>query len=179
MSRAVALVRGINVGGHRKVPMADLRRSFEGLGCTGVETYLQSGNVVFETRGLRLPDLAAAIEHRVAADFATEVSVLVRTGTEMARLERANPFRPEGADESTLHVTFLADRPKPASVRALEERSGTPDAFVVRGREVFLHCPGGYGRTKLTNGFFERHLGVTATTRNWRTVTKLCELTKT
>jgi uncharacterized protein (DUF1697 family) len=179
MSRAVALLRGINVGGHRKVPMAELRRSFEGLGCTEVETYLQSGNVVFETGGLRLADLAAAIEHQVAADFQVEVSVLVRTGAEMGRLERANPYRSEGADESKLHVTFLADRPKPPSVSALDEHTGTPDAFVVIGREVFLHCPGGYGTTKLTNGFFERHLGVTATTRNWRTVTKLCELTNT
>jgi uncharacterized protein (DUF1697 family) len=179
MSRAVALLRGINVGGHRKVPMAELRRSFDALGCTEVETYLQSGNVVFETRGLRLADLPATIEHQVAADFGVEVSALVRTRAEMTRLERANPFQADGADESSLHVTFLADRPTPASVRALDQRRGAPDAFVVGGREVYLHCPGGYGTTKLTNGFFERHLGVTATTRNWRTVTKLCELTKT
>ena len=179
MSRAVALLRGINVGGHRKVPMAELRRSFEALGCTDVETYLQSGNVVFATSGVRLSNLATTIEHQVAADFGVDVRVLVRTGAEMARLERANPFRSEGADESTLHVTFLAERPKPASIRALDERKGAPDAFVVSGREVFLHCPGGYGTTKLTTSFFERHLGVTATTRNWKTVTKLCELTKT
>lgn len=158
--------------------MADLRRTFEALGATEVETYLQSGNVVFHLPGPAPAELATTIEHQVAADFAVEASVLVRTGAEMARLERENPFLADGADEATLHVTFLADRPTPAKVGTLERPTGSPDAFVVHGREVYLHCPGGYGATKLTNTYFERHLGLTATTRNWRTVTKLCELTR-
>jgi len=177
MGRAVALLRGINVGGQRKVPMAELRRSFERLGHHRVETYLQSGNVVFESGGLRLADVATAIEHQIAADFQVEVVVLVRTGAELIRLERANPFIAEGADESTLHVTFLAERPKPARVRTLDLRRGATDDFALRGRDIYVHCPGGYGTTKLTTTFFERHLGVAATTRNWRTLTKLCELT--
>jgi uncharacterized protein (DUF1697 family) len=178
MPRAVALLRGINVGGHRKVPMADLRRTFEALGCTEVETYLQSGNVVFHPPDPGPAKLATAIEHQMAADFAVEVSVLVRTGADMARLGREHPFLADGVDEATLHVTFLADRPTPAQVRALSPPTGSTDTLVVRRREVYLHCPGGYGATKLTNSFFERHLGITATTRNWRTVTRLCKLTR-
>jgi uncharacterized protein (DUF1697 family) len=153
--------------------MKPLAALFEALGAEDVRTYVQSGNVVFAGRGPGLT--AAAIEQRIAADLGVAVTVLLRTRRELAAVVAANPFLASGADPAKLHVTFLAERPAADRRRELPEESG-PDALRVHGREVYLHCPNGYGRTKLHNAFVEKRLGVAATTRNWRTVTTLLDL---
>ncbi len=155
--------------------MAELAEALRGLGFGAVTTYLQSGNAVFSATG-RPERVAGSVEACLAERFGLGVPVLVRTQPEMEDLVEANPFLAEGADPASLHVTFLAEEPGPAA-RSLEPPPGAGrDRFVCAGREVFVHCPGGYGRTKLDNSFFERRLGTAATTRNWRTVTALAEL---
>ena len=167
-TRYVALLRGINVGGRTKVAMDDLRRLFGELGHGNVTTYIQSGNVLFDAGG-PAAGIAAGVEERIAADLGLSVTVILRSATELEQVVAGNPFGGRVADESKLHVTFLARRP----TAAVEAPAGVADELVVAGREVYLHCPDGYGRTKLDNAFFERRLGVPATTRNWRTVCKL------
>jgi uncharacterized protein (DUF1697 family) len=168
-----ALLRGINLGARNKVSMADLRALVEGLGADDVVTYVQSGNVVFKTDRPRA-QLRKALERAIARELGLDVTVVLRTKAELAKLVRDNPLLKRGR-ESNLHVTFLADPPAPAKVKALAPPAG-PGEFRVVGKDVVLHLPGGYGRSKLSNAFFERQLGVAATTRNWRTVTKLAEL---
>jgi len=173
----VALLRGINVGGRTKVAMADLRQLFADLGHADATTYIQSGNVVFRSPVDDVAQLGGDIEGRIARDLGVTVTVLLRTRDELAQVVAANPFLGTGADESKLHVTFLVDAPQDAVAAGLETPAGEPDELSLVGREVFLHCPNGYGRTKVNNAFIERRLGVAATTRNWRTVTKLLDMT--
>jgi uncharacterized protein (DUF1697 family) len=173
--RYVALLRGINLGGHNKVSMSDLRALFASLGAEDVETYVQSGNVIFEsTEGPG--KLTDALEKRIRRDLGLSVTVLVRTRPQLAKVHAGNPFAKSGKESTKLHVTFLAEKPDLALVPELDPERAEPDEFEVVGQEVYLHCPNGYGRSKLTNAYFEKKLGVAATTRNWKTVTKLAEL---
>ena len=172
MTAYVAMLRGINVGGHAKVAMADLRHEFADLGYDDVRTYIQSGNVLFEASA-SASALLAAIERRLEARFALPIKVVLRTHAQLAGVVDRNPLRGGGREPARLHVTFLASKPPAARVAGLDDTAFAPDEFRVVGREVYLHCPGGYGNTKLNNAFFERKLGVGATTRTWKTVTTL------
>ncbi|MCD0481044.1 DUF1697 domain-containing protein [Streptacidiphilus sp. ASG 303] len=170
----IALLRGVNVGGRTRVGMADLRELFTGLGHGDVRTYLQSGNVVFTAAADRdARTLAAEAEERIAAELGVDTAVLLRTGGDLARILASHPFAGEEPDPAALHVTFLAEEPAPDRAARLEVPPGETARFSLQGREVHLHCPDGYGRTKLNNAFVERRLGVAATTRNRRTVTAL------
>ena len=156
--------------------MADLRALFAAVGSEDVTTYVQSGNVVFKSPIASPAELIEAIEQRISRDLGLSVAVLLRTKPKLARVAAGNPFEKSGNDPAKLHVTFLADAPGRDRVRALEAKQFAPDEFRVVGEEVYLHCPRGYGRTKLSNAYLEKQLGVTATTRNWKTVRKLVEL---
>jgi len=170
-ARSAALLRGINVSGHRKVPMAELRQLVAGLGAVDVETYLQSGNVVF---GAADPlALGRALEVELAEQLDVDVHVVVRSADQLAAVVAGQPF--EGTP-TQLHVTFLAAEPAAERAAALET-GRDDDRCALVGREVYLLCPDGYGRTKLNNAFFERRLQQAATTRNWRTVLTLAEMT--
>ena len=172
----VALLRGINVGGHQKIRMADLRVLMEGLGHESVETYLQSGNAVFRSPRKTDAALASGMEEAIAVELGLTVSVLVRTGAELDRVVHGTPYGDRGADMKQLHVAFLSAAPTAAAVKKLAAAQFAPDELEVAGREVYLHYPDGPGRSKLTNAVLERRLGVAATMRNWRTVTTLAEL---
>jgi uncharacterized protein (DUF1697 family) len=176
MTTYVALLRGINVGGRTKVGMDDLRRLFVALGHADVKSYVQSGNVLFSSPVEESSRLAGDIQRRIARDLGVTVTVLLRTRDDLAYVVANNPFLSRETDLAKLHVTFLADAPDHERVARLDTPSGGPDEFSLAGREVYLHCPRGYGRTKLNNAYLERRLGVAATTRNWNTVTKLCDL---
>jgi uncharacterized protein (DUF1697 family) len=171
----VALLRGINVGGHAKVPMADLRHTFAHMGHDDVQTYIQSGNVVFHASGSPTA-LERSIEDVLEARFGHRIKVVLRTGAQLARVVNTNPLLAPERDPAKLLVTFLASKPERSRSGGLDTGAFLPDEFRVTGREVYLHCPGGYGRTKLTNAFFERALGVEATTRTWNTVTNLARM---
>ena len=157
--------------------MGDLRGLFERLGYEDVQTYILSGNVVFRTAG-RPAVLEKTIEKRIQRDLGLTIRVLVRSAAEMKKIAGANPFAGRKVDPSTLHVNFLADKPAAAAVKGIDGAAFAPDELAVVGREVFLHCPNGYGRSKLSNAFFEKKLATAGTTRNWKTVSKLCELTQ-
>jgi len=154
--------------------MSDLRGLFVDLGHEDVTTHIQSGNVIFRARSAKPAGVVGDIEGRIADDLGLDVTVLLRTPADLDRVIAGNPFSGR-ADPSKLHVTFLADVPGRSSAGAPEAPAG-PDEFEITGREVYVHAPGGYGRSKLNNTFFEKRLGVPATTRNWNTVTKLSEL---
>jgi uncharacterized protein (DUF1697 family) len=173
----VAMLRGINLGSHNRVAMPALRELFEALGFDDVSTYVQSGNVVFTAGGKKDDSkLAAGIERRIKKDLGLDVTVVVRTAAELKKVLGANPFLAQGKDPAGLHVTFLADKAPAAKAKDLSAEDWSPDEVKVKGREVYLHCPKGYGRSKLQNALIEKRLGTGATTRNWKTVTKLAEL---
>jgi uncharacterized protein (DUF1697 family) len=183
-----ALLRGVNVGGRGKVSMQGLRALFESLGMRDVATYVQSGNVVFKTAKSDANRLRKTIEEKIAAELGIQATVLIRSAGELETVLRDNPFSDRTAGDATTHVTFLAEKPSASKLAELADLADTPqsrrsfgdDEFMVSGAgptEVYVLCPGGYGNTKLNNTFFEKRLAVGATTRNWRTVTKLAEMT--
>jgi uncharacterized protein (DUF1697 family) len=168
-----ALLRAINLGSRNKVSMADLRSLLEDLGAEDVATYVQSGNVVFKSAE-GAAGITKAIEREIKRRLGLDITVLLRTKAQLTKLVDANPFGK--AEPKTLYVTFLAKTPPHQRVRSLDPDVGGSDEFRVSGREVYLRFPKGYGRSKLNNAFFEKQLGVRATTRNWRTVTTLADL---
>jgi uncharacterized protein (DUF1697 family) len=173
--RQVALLRGINVSGKNPLPMKALGELFVRAGASDVTTYIQSGNVVFRPNGSR-SNLAVDLARRIERDFGLRVPVILRSAAEWRKLLRSNPFLRGGAEDSGLHVMFLAEPPAVAAVAELDPLRSPPDEFRVVGREVYLSCPNGIGRSKLTNDYFDKKLGTISTCRNWRTVLKLGEL---
>lgn len=193
MTTFVALLRAVNVSGRNKIAMAELRPALGSLGLTGVQTYLQSGNVVFAAASDDPAGQAVAIHELIERKFGYDVHVLVLTAAELAQAAAANPFVVPGRHAATavhegwLHVTFL-DRPVPEAAfggldlpaqdgeQAIFATTTTAPCASETGRVVYLSLPRGYGRTKLTNAYFERALSSIATTRNWRTVLALVEM---
>ena len=174
MTTYLALLRGINVGS-KQVGMDDLRKVFEALGHGDVRTHLRTGNVVFTSTGGPAAR-AKEIEKRLAEDLGLESTVLIRTTGQLARTVKGNPLADGSRDPARLHVTFLADAPKADRAAGLDDLPAEGEEFSVAGREVYLHCPNGYGRTKLSNANLERRLGVRATTRTWRVVNTLHDM---
>src|SRR4051812_14026598 len=173
MATCVALLRGVNVGG-KTLKMEALRTGLEELGFADIRTYVQSGNVVFVSPETSAARLSKKIEDRILDEFGLAVSVLVKTAKEMKQIVKENPFLKDKAiDESKLHVTFLSDIPKGPTVEKLKALQPMGNAFQTVGSQIYLYCPNGYGRTKLSNNAIEKKLSVVATTRNWRTVNTL------
>ena len=173
------MLRGINVA-QKWIGMERLRATFETLGLSEIRTYVQSGNVVFQTKQGSLARLSKDITEQIRRDFDFDVPVLIRTLEEMEEIVASNPFvKDKEIDHSKLHVTFLAEAPATATVRGLEPLASKSERFRVLGREVYLYCPDGYGRTKLSNNAIERKLSLIGTTRNWRTVNALLEMAQT
>ena len=172
----IALLRGINVGGKNRLPMKDLAAMFVDAGCEDVRTYIQSGNVVFRTEPTRGEDISSLISASILSRFGYQVHVVARRARELEAIVQANPFVEGGAETDKLHVAFLADPPDAEHVEALDPNRSPPDEFAVRGREIYLHCPNGLARSKLTNSYFDSRLSTISTMRNWKTVRKLLEL---
>jgi uncharacterized protein (DUF1697 family) len=172
----VALLRGINVGGKNLLRMEHLARMFEAAGCRSVRTYIQSGNVIFAASAALARRVPGIIGRAIVKQAGLEVPVIVRRADELAAAARANPFYGTAAEPSRLYVAFLADTPTPARVATLDPQRSPPDAFVVRGREVYLHLPNGAARTRLTNAYLDGKLATVSTVRNVATVAKLVEL---
>ena len=171
----ISLLRAINLGAHNRIGMSELEAAIEGLGFDEVKTYLQSGNLVFRARR-PLAKLSEAIEAKIESAFGLSVSVISRTAEEIGKTIQSNPFlKQDGVDPAFLHVTFLASTPTAAAEKLARLRA-EPDQFRHSGREVYLYCCQGYGRTKLSNQAIERALALRATTRNWRTVNQLYQM---
>jgi uncharacterized protein (DUF1697 family) len=178
MTAWISLLRGINVGGHNAIRMAELRALYESLGFAPVESYIQSGNVVFGAGRASAGTLVGKIEAGIADTFGFDVPVILRSAAEMEGVVRDNPFLAEGADPTKLHVTFLAEKPTADLVARYASHVQGPDELRLVGREAYLHCPEGLGRTKLTPTFMERAFGSATTTRNWRTVNTVLEMAR-
>lgn len=177
MGGFVSLVRGINVGGHAKIKMDDLKAVHEALGLDAVRTHLNSGNVIFKSKGRDPSLLAGRIAKEIGKRLGLEVKVVVRTGAELREVVARNPFQGGPTrDPSRLAVMFLANRPDDATVQDLQTSFPGPEELHPSGEEIFLYYPNGIGRSKLSNALLERKLETYGTTRNWNTVTKLLEL---
>lgn len=172
MTTHVALLRGINVSGQKKIVMADLRALLEQAKLREVQTYIQSGNIVFQS-SLEAAALRQKIHSAIADEYGFDVPVQVIPASHWREWANQNPFLPgHEVDLKFLHLTILEKDPGPLPPVSFD----TTDQFQQRGRLIYLYCPGGYGRSKLTNAFWERKAGCAATTRNWKTVRKLAEM---
>lgn len=170
MPTYVSLVRGINVGG-KTLKMELLRDLYAGLGAKNVRTYIQSGNVVFDAAKLSSAAFSARVVDAIAKKAKLEVSVLTLSASELRAAISKNPFVARGCDPKKLHATFLERAP--ASFEKLAAIDAGEDEHYAAGAVIFLHCPNGYGKTKLSNAAVEKALSVAATTRNWNTVLTL------
>ena len=178
MAKYISILRGINVGTGRKVLMADLKRLCENLGLQNVQTYIQSGNVVFE---LQQPESVSEFETHLqkvfTETFGFDIPVLVRTSEEWAESIAQNPFLKEkNVDVDRLHLTCLKEIPSLELLEKIKTFQYLPDRYEIIGKNVFIFCAAGYGTSRLVNSFFESKLKTPATTRNWKTVMKLHEL---
>ncbi|WP_407541300.1 DUF1697 domain-containing protein [Deinococcus radiomollis] len=169
----VALLRGINVGGHRKVGMAALKALCLGLGYEDVQTYLQSGNVVFRAANSSAVELEAALERNLGFP----VGVMVRDGGQWRRALADNPYAFQAAaDGSKVHLALLSAEPDAEGLASLQAVPTGPDCWTLLGRTLYLDLPNGAGRTRLDHATLERRLGVRVTVRNWKTVEALAAL---
>ena len=176
MTTWIALLRGINVGGHHKVPMKDLRAILAENGIDA-RTYIQSGNVVFDGEAEEKA-LAARLSALIEDRFGFAVPVILRTAEELENCRDRNPF-PLDEEPTELRfraVLFLSESPNPEAVATLDPNRSPPDRFIVSGREIYVIYPNGSARSKLTNAYFDRALKTTVTARNWRTLLKLIEM---
>jgi uncharacterized protein (DUF1697 family) len=184
MKTFISMLRGINVSGQNKIRMPELKGLYESLNLANVVTYIQSGNVLFDCAEQDPAPIARAIEAEIARSFGTPVRVLLRDKNRFQKIIDNNPFvNQRNEDPEKLHVTFLSDRPSEPALSNLplpadpkRSGAGNSDEFLVSEKEIYLFCPNGYSRTKFSNSFFERKLGVSATTRNWKTVNALYEI---
>jgi uncharacterized protein (DUF1697 family) len=173
----ICMVRGVNVGGHNKLPMSVLKDLCTSLKLTGVQTYLQSGNVVFSSKRSDRARLSKEIEERLRKKIGLDVKVILRTAAELRRAMAANPY-PVGPQRnpSALVIIFLAGEPTGEAKAALEKVCVGPEEVHMAAGELYIHYGSGMGRSKLSNALIERKLGLAGTARNWNTVTRLLEL---
>jgi len=175
MRTYIALLRGINVGGSGKLPMADLRALLSELGAKDVQTYIQSGNAVFR-HGSSARTLTPKIRAAIAAAHGFEPATLLITAEELRSFADANPFPEAVADPKTLHLFLLANAPTSPDLQRLAQLAAADERFELRDRAFYLHAPSGMARSKLA-AQAEKHLGSPTTARNWRTIAKLLDMT--
>ncbi|MFA9388730.1 MAG: DUF1697 domain-containing protein [Prolixibacteraceae bacterium] len=174
----LSLLRGINVSGQKSIKMGDLKVLYEKLGFSKTQTYIQSGNVIFQSEQ-DVMQLVTKIEQAIPLQYGFDVAVQVIPASELVLAARDNPFLKEPlVDHATLHLTFLATKPSDSMLSNLATDPRFVDEYRVLGSLIYLKCPNGYGKTKFTNAYFESKLKVKATTRNWKTVLKVIELTQ-
>ncbi|MFL0246053.1 DUF1697 domain-containing protein [Candidatus Clostridium stratigraminis] len=175
----IAFLRGINVSGRNSIKMAALKAMFESLCFNKVETYIQSGNVIFEFKACDTVSLEVKIKEEISKIFGFHVETMVRTIEELINIISNNPLAEEvNIEIDKLHVTLLMNEPEEAIIDSLVLKKEENEKYIIRGKEIYLYCPNGYGNTKLNNTILEKKLKVAATTRNWKTMNKLLEMMK-
>jgi uncharacterized protein (DUF1697 family) len=181
MAVYIALLRGINVGGHKQVAMEKLRAAVEAIGCTPVQTYIRSGNLVFRARKSPPEAWSKKIEVAIERAFGFPVRVITRTQAEFEELVGSNPFSKEkdaDGNAAKLHVSFLAEAPLPAVRKEMEKLTTLPDRMHCGEREIYFHLPNGFAGSSLLHNPLERKLLKAATSRNWRTVNALLDMAR-
>ena len=175
MARYVALLRGVNLGPKRRVPMAELRALLEELGYADVRTLLQSGNVGLSS-GKSAKAVREELEAAIAERFGVETDVVLRTRAELEALVEANPLRKIADDPKRLQVWFLDGKPKAAAAKSLAAEDVSPEALVVAGKEIHVWHADGIRRSPASKAIERAELGVIGTARNWNTVEKLLDI---
>lgn len=174
MKTYISILRGINIGGHKMIKMDALRQLYVSLRYDDVQSYIQSGNVIFRTAEDNVPTLEKTISEKILLTFGFDVQVLVLTGDELRDALENNPFVADALkDSKKMHLTFLSAVPEDSLWNGISPSDYAPDEFVHSGRIIYVYCPTGYGNTKLTTNFFESKLKLSATSRNLKTSTEL------
>ena len=176
----ISLLRGINVSGQKRLLMSELKALYETLGFQQVITYVQSGNVIFDSPDADRLEISAKIGNGIQQTFGYRVPIHIRDRIDFQRIIQGNPFiHRQGINLERLYVTFLSAPPAEKSLTNLDISAGIADEFISNGAQIYLIIPGGYRRTLLSNNFFEKKLDRVATTRNWKTVNTLFDLLST
>ena len=179
MDKFIALLRGINVSGQKKIKMADLRQHLTDVGLEQVQTYIQSGNILFDSPGKTLDECAKLIKDKIQAEYSFDVPVMMRTAADIAHIVGNNPMPDVPAENYNIYIVTLLDAEPTAEAKAEIPAEGPAgEQTKIIGREIYTFYPNGSGRTKLTTNFFEKKLGVNATARNWKTLIKLTDMTQ-
>jgi uncharacterized protein (DUF1697 family) len=179
MGKYISLLRGINISGQKLIKMKDLTALYISIGFQNVETYLQSGNVLFYTELKDFKEISGIIEQGIKKKFGFDVSVLIKTGNDFKKIIKNNPYlKKNNTETEKIYVTLLFDKPERELLNKLTNPAAGDDEYSISGEIIYINCPDGYGRTKINNNFFEKKLNVTATTRNWNTVNMLLNLSE-
>ncbi len=176
MKTYIALLRGINVSGQKLIKMEALRNALGELGFTNVSTYIQSGNILFQSAVSATAKLETQIHDLIRKQFGFDVRVLVVTPDALRQTVALNPFQKDGIALPQPYVSFLSERPKPENAKVLESMDFGNDRFEIIGNNIYIHYADGAGKTKLSNAVIEKKLQLDSTARNWKTVRKLLEL---
>jgi len=172
----IALLRGINVAGQKKIKMEDLRNQLEKLDYTNIKTYIQSGNIVFDCKNMDTKTIETQIKTLIKEHFGYDVPTLVRLGTEINDIISNNPY--QDVNHKSLYVTLLDSIPFKENIDLLESYNYDGEEYKILGKNIYFYVPKGYGKAKMDNNFFEKKLKTSATTRNWNTINKLAEMAK-
>ena len=175
MPRHIVLLRGINIGSRNRIAMPELREALEEAGFADVQTYVQSGNIVLSSSS-KADAVARKVKREISKSFGLDIDVVVRTRAQIAKIVERNPLEKDAKDPKRYQVSFLSAKPSAAVMRKLEEAAAEQERVVLVGREIYAWHPEGIARSRLWTLLAGRGLGVTATARNWTTVTKLLEL---
>lgn len=174
METYICLLRGINVGAHKRIKMIDLVDCLKHLAFSNIKTYLQSGNIIFSTEKAHINQLEKSIFKAIEVTFGFEVSVFIINSEDLKSILNNNPFTIDKSNAiENIHITFLATEPNTEFVEKTSAFNCLPDEFKLSNKAIYIYCHNGYGKTKLTNNFFENKLKVIATTRNLKTCNEL------
>lgn len=174
--RVAAFLKGINVGGNKKIDMEGLRRLISAVGCGEVRTHLQSGNVVFTCESGDVSSLAPRIEKAIESEYGFGSAVILRTAKELSSALKGDPLSNVADNPSRHLIGFLAGPPKASAVKEAESASTDTDLVRVLGRHLYMWCPAGISASPLFKVNFDRVLGTTVTTRNWKTTSRVAQL---
>lgn len=174
----IALLRGINVSGQKKIKMADLKLHLEELNFENITTYIQSGNIIFTTNSKNIIKLEKLISDKIKEKYGFDVDVIIKTLTEFEYTLNNNPFIKQKKDPTKIYLTFLHSLPTETNIDQLKLVDYSSEEYIMDGKNIFFYAANGYGTAKMNNNFFEKKLKVIATTRNWKTINKLFELSQ-
>ena len=173
----ISLLRGINVSGQKLIKMDALQKSYTSLGLKHVQSYVQSGNLVFSAENTESGELEDRIRAMIEQEYGFDVPVQVLTAEYLEKVVEANPFaKDDSKDPSFFHLTFLSETPGSIDIENIEAKKLPGEEIIIRDKVIYLYCPNGYGKTKLNNNFLETKCKVGATTRNWKTSRELLRI---
>jgi len=173
----IALLRGINVSGQKKIKMADLRMHLEELNFQDIQTYIQSGNVIFRYKKAPSNNLEILIKNKILEKYGFDIPVIVISPEEIKNASNNNPFEKDSTkDPKKFCVIFLQEQPHQENIEKLKKYDYSPEEYILNDKIIYFYAANGAGNAKMTNNFFESKLKVKATSRNWNTIHKLLEL---